>query len=999
LPELVIHLFGVPRIDMGGKPVTFDTRKAMALMAYLAVGREVHSRDTLAALLWPDYDQSSARGALRRTLSTLNQGLMHGGQPSPLDITRESLAISPGADFWLDVTIFRGYIAAYKTHGHAKNEVCPNCITVLAQAVELYSAPFMAGFSLRDSPAFEEWQFFQEEGLRRELASALEKLVLALAACERLEEAIIFARRWLALDTLTEDAHAWLMRLYARSNQRNAALRQYRECLRILDEELGVAPLEETTRLYQAILNHEVEPEQASRLKYLPGRPASSNMVSPGEVFYPAPIPRIIPEAQVLPPDEHRLIGRRSDLDRMIWAYQSIRQDGCLVILEGEAGMGKTRLAEEFLQHALTGSTPIWQARCYHGEAGLAYAPIIFALNQALAQPNAVEQLRSLPEDIIMEAGRLVPDVLLRVGMHTIPQPAGEVAQFRFFEALRHFITALLAGSVPGIFFIDDLHWADHATLELLSYLVRRLAGLPILVLVTWRSETSHAIQSFEALSAELVRKGQGIHLTLPPLTPAEITELVENYPQPGVIIANNERDFADRLYQESEGSPFIAWEYLAARRVQQGHYLWEVPSSVRTLLHARLNGLDSTATQLVSAAAVIGRSFNFDILREASGRSEMEIIDGIELLINRGLVIEQPGAGSEIRYDFTHENLRGLIYEETSLTRRRLLHRRVAEAIQHTPAGRMEQAGRVAFHYERAGLNQQAAEYHRLSGEHALGVFAIQDALDHFHAALENGHPERGVLSERIGDLQTLRGAYDEAIQSYHVAASLLSSSEQARLEHKLGNVHHRRGEWDLAESHYQASMEASEKHIGTHSEHAKSSSFLVHLFADRSMVAHARGDQLKARELADESLALAQASGEAFALAQAWNVVGVVARASGDSAAAISALQASLSSAQALLDPLARVAAMNNLALVYGEADRLTEAIELARSAIDLCRQRGDRHREAALHNNLADLLHRSGQDEEAMTQLKQAVILFAEIGAAGEVASAEIWKLTEW
>ena len=163
-------------------------------------------------------------------------------------------------EVWVDVDRFRGLLAERRMHGHAEGEVCAECLPPLSEAVALYRDDFMAGFALRDSAAFDDWQFFEGEELRRELAGALEKLSFGHGAREEWEQAISHARRWMALDPLHEPAHRWLMRLYAWAGQRAAALRQYRECVRVLDGELGVSPLEETTRIYEAIKENDLPP-------------------------------------------------------------------------------------------------------------------------------------------------------------------------------------------------------------------------------------------------------------------------------------------------------------------------------------------------------------------------------------------------------------------------------------------------------------------------------------------------------------------------------------------------------------------------------------------------------------------------------------------------------------------------------------------------------------------------------------------------------------------
>ncbi|HEX6387464.1 MAG TPA: BTAD domain-containing putative transcriptional regulator, partial [Anaerolineae bacterium] len=256
MPEIALYLLGSPRLERNGTPVELDTRKAMALLAYLVVTGEGHTRDALAALLWPELDESRARAALRRTLSPLRQALGKKG----LHITREAVAIHPDGGIWTDVTEFRRLLAEPRTHGHPPDELCPRCLEPLRQAAELYRDDFLAGFGLRDSVNFDEWQYFQSESLRRDFAGALEKLARGYSARGDFEPAIGYARRWLALDPLREEAHRQLMQLYAWAGQRPAALRQYRECVRILEEELGVPPLPETTALYERIQSGDLTP-------------------------------------------------------------------------------------------------------------------------------------------------------------------------------------------------------------------------------------------------------------------------------------------------------------------------------------------------------------------------------------------------------------------------------------------------------------------------------------------------------------------------------------------------------------------------------------------------------------------------------------------------------------------------------------------------------------------------------------------------------------------
>jgi len=249
VPKLKLLLLGPPQVLLSDSSVTFDTRKATALLAYLAVNGHPQRRETLASLFWPEAGESRARAALRRTLSVLGKGL----SGEWLQAERETIQLGRRGELGLDVDSFRLLLGAPRNDAHPPDEVCDRCLPALEEAAVLYRGDFLAGFTLRDAPGFDEWQFFQAEALRAELAGALANLAQGYAALAQWERAIGHARRWLALDPLTESAHRMLMRLYAGSNQRGAALRQYQRCAEVLEKEVGVPPSAETRALKEAI--------------------------------------------------------------------------------------------------------------------------------------------------------------------------------------------------------------------------------------------------------------------------------------------------------------------------------------------------------------------------------------------------------------------------------------------------------------------------------------------------------------------------------------------------------------------------------------------------------------------------------------------------------------------------------------------------------------------------------------------------------------------------
>jgi predicted ATPase/DNA-binding SARP family transcriptional activator len=371
MARLELFLLDMPRLRRDGALLQFDTRKIMALVAYVAVsrleakGRRL-SRASLVALLWPDLEPSRARANFRRNLSLLRKAL----KGEWLEVDRESVWTDPEADFWLDVDQFARLVHSCETHDHPREEVCPRCLEALAEAAALYQGDFLQGFGLRDTVEFDDWQFFQAEALRRQLASALERLARGHAVHGNIETALAHARRWLALDPLHEPAHRQLMELYTAAGQRSAAQRQYEECVRILDEELGLAPAEETMALYEQIRT--MPPAEAA---------VALGLAEPTEL----PIRRASPRHN-LPAQTTPFVGREKELVQIRQCLAKHR----LVTLTGSGGIGKTRMALQAAREVV--------AEYPHGVWLAELAPV--------ADPRLVPQAVAAVWDVREEQGR-----------------------------------------------------------------------------------------------------------------------------------------------------------------------------------------------------------------------------------------------------------------------------------------------------------------------------------------------------------------------------------------------------------------------------------------------------------------------------------------------------------------------------------------------------------------------------------------------------------------
>ncbi len=357
MPTLRIYLLGVPRFEREDGPIHISRKKSIALLAYLAATAQPHSRDALATMLWPEHDQSGARANLRRELSRIKSAL---GE-EPLEIEREQVAFNLAGGWWLDVAAFQTKLTGAQ-EGLLKRSDATGIreksayLDEIKDTVALYSGEFMAGFSLPDCPQFDEWQFFQRELLSRSLLEALGQLVYWHISQHEYELAIDYARQLLSLDQTSESAHRQLMRLYAWSGQQGAAIRQYEQCVRILDNEIGVAPEDETLELYEAIKNRQLAPPDFEELRQIVPWLAADGELEEGMISRQVGRTPKIEQIDTIPRASSvdlavlstPFIGRLAEKERLTGLLIGDSQSR-LVSVVGPGGVGKTRLALEIV--------------------------------------------------------------------------------------------------------------------------------------------------------------------------------------------------------------------------------------------------------------------------------------------------------------------------------------------------------------------------------------------------------------------------------------------------------------------------------------------------------------------------------------------------------------------------------------------------------------------------------------------------------------------------
>ncbi len=975
MTQLDLALLGPPVISRGGIPVSFDTRKATAVLALLAAGQHERqhelSREQLAALLWPDADSARARASLRRTLSVAAAAAGPG-----LLVSRATVALDLG-QVQVDVTEFEALAAGPGVAG-------------LERAAGLYRDDFLAGFALRDCPEFDDWQAATADRLRQRLAGTLQRLAEACTAAGDLDRATGHTRRWLGLDPLHEPAHQALIRLLAWTGQRSAALRAYRALVRILDTELAVRPLPETTQLYDDV--------RAGRLA-APPRTAAAGA---GEaVTAPAPPPQAAgPAARAgrSVADAVPLVGRAAELQALHQAWREVGAAGQVAAVLGPAGCGKTRLVEEFRRRAQAAGTVLLAARCHDGETGL---PFVLAADLLAAALSVCPELPArLPAHTAAMTGRLCPGLAADYPDDVAPLDS-PMALTRLYGAIGEALRAAAspagggAAGPAGVVLVEDVHWADGPSLDLLGYLVRRLAGWPLLLVLSWSTDHAERLRGLRSALGEASDAGRCTLIEPAPLAADQIRELLD---RSGVSDAD-----VGRLLAQTRGLPMLVREYVEGLRSGAGQpgaagqsaERWWPPASVRELLRRRLQAASEPTQQMLSTAAVLGSGCDADLLRAVSGRGEAETVEALDEAVRRFLITEVPPAGEhgQPSYEFPYEALREVVYESATLARRRLLHGRAADTL----ARRYERdpvatrAAAVAEHLQRAGRDAEAAVWWWRAAARARELYAHAEEYAHLRQAEALGYPAVDV-AVALGDAATMLGRYREALAEFEAAAAAggdAPGSVAADIEHKLAEVHHRLGDWALAEAHLAAAAQLLDP---------ADTSRRARIEADRAVLGYRRGATADAARLAARALAAARAAADPAAVAQALNVLGMLAARRGDPVTAAAQLRESLAQARQLPDRGAAVAALNNLARLLAENGHPAEALPLAQEALALGRELGDQHRVAALHTNLADLLHAAGQRDAALVHLKEAARGFAALDTGG-TPRPEVWTLVEW
>lgn len=750
MPTLSAQLLGgfVLRIDRE-TVARLEQPRLQRLLAYLLLNRSTPvSRQHLAFLFWPDSTDAQARTNLRNLLHLLQKAWPESARW--LDVSRGEVAWRAETRVEVDVAHFEENLAAGQSDGDTRNREA-----ALRRAIESYGGDLLPD-------VYDDWALRERERLRLLYGQSLETLCVLLEEERRYAEAIGIAHLLVNHDPLQESAYRRLMHLHAQAGDRAAALRAYYTCATNLERELDVVPTRQTQ-------------EQYERLLHWTDRPLSERATS-----------------QNLP-----FVGRRAQWQQLLSAWKvTNRGKSHLFLIGGEAGVGKTRLAEELADWVRRQGFPTAGARCYAVGGALAYGPVAEWLRSAPLQ-SALGRV----EDIwLVEIARLLPEVLEQRPELPRPGPLQESWQRqRFFEGLARLIAA---APQPLLLLLDDLQWADEETLTWLHFLLHSPLPLHLLVVGTVRLGEVRRRHPLAALLPQWQAAKQITEIELGPLTAQETARLAAH-----TTGAELSADAQEYLFRESEGNPLFLVEML---RAGEGNRFPDdeaarpspnasspapapltpdralLPVRIHAVITARLAQLSPPARQLAELAAVIGREFAYPLLAAASDVGDDALVQALDELWRRRLVREQGVDG----YDFSHGRIRDVAYGELSRARLHLLHRRVAQALETLHAADLSGvAALLALHWEAAGDGATAAGHYLAAGEQALAAYLPRQALGYFErsaglASAGLAGDERATADAHFGRGRALFGLeeFAAAISAFQDALALLDPTGARR-------------------------------------------------------------------------------------------------------------------------------------------------------------------------------------------------------------------------
>ena len=735
LTLLEVSLLGEQYVEGSTATNLARSSRSIALLGFLAVHADApQPRQRLAVTFWPDSAEAQARTNLRRELHHLR--VLLGDDPS--------LVVEPATLMWREWPTCRVDVCVF----HRERQLALQALAAGDQhamlehgaaAVEEYRGDLLPGM-------YDDWVLAEREELRRQCVELCDHLVAGWRDAGDLKTAVEYGRIRVRLEPLEEVGYRTLMELQADAGDRAGAIRTFHRCAEILDHELQVKPSQATETFAERLLS------------------------SDGPDIPLAHSPR---HARAWLAQRARLVGRDREFDQILECWNSVVEGPPqLLVVIGDAGVGKSRLIAELAHKARTDGAVVATTRCFGMAGTLALKPVA----DWLRHPRVQRSLTTLDEIWRAEVDRLLPaatgDTSGGKRERPLPEPIAASRamvdawqRHRFFEGLAR---GILAVGQPMLLVLDDLQWCDDETTAWLPFLLSRAAGTPLLIAATARREELARNAEVSRLLPALRSAGSLIEMPLQPLGRDGVRALAASF---------LERELSDEevslLATATGGYPLYVMEAIrSASELDQGRPLSSL-GDLSSVLRSRLEAASPHAREVAGLASAVGRDFTLDLLTEASDLNVDAVVRSVDELWRQGIFREQASG-----YDFSHDLVRDAAYASVSPPHRWLLHRRIAQSLQILHGGREDEvAAQLAEQYDRGGRADRARHYYRRAAQLAAAVFANSEAVRCFRRCLElvaqqpagraRDEEELDVLLEMAPPLNAIQGYSSPQLQA----------------------------------------------------------------------------------------------------------------------------------------------------------------------------------------------------------------------------------------
>lgn len=700
--SVTLTLLGPPSVTVdGGEPgLCQPAAKALALLTYLVLEPGPHTREELAGLLWGESSEDQARTSLRQALKQLRSQLGDIFQ-------RDRPGIELAVPMQCDVSAFREGV-----------------LQDPRLAISRDIPRFLVGFSVRHAPQFDEWVAETRRDLLSRYHSALGTLAREAMGQWRWRDAITYAERWLASDPLSDEAVRLGIEARYLAGNRGGALAHYHNYRATLKQETNCEPSRTLLNLVRR-----VEADASS----VNTRPITDEWYARAPSF------------------ESSLIGREKEWDVLVKTWKAVKRgESHILLIEGEPGVGKSRLAAEFIRWAVADGARVLRGHAYDASARLPYEPVVEVLRDAIGTPG----LAGAAPEWLTEVARLLPE--LRQRFSSLPEPSPSPtpsAGWRLFEGVAQIMLALTAEG-PIVVSLDDLQWCDGDSCDLLRFLIRRTEQAPVL----WLGTLSLGEIERDAPSARLCRmlraKPHARVLPLDPLSERDLWHMIREMGH--LSTPTDARRFANRIYGVTAGNPFYVIELLktmfaqgllavdeesgewttAAAEAQSSGREFPLSQTVHDVIAERVERLPEELRDVLITVAVARAGCRSEVLSHVHGISRLHSAALGDALTDRRLVVEEAGS-----YRCAHPVIAHVVRDGLTLSRRREVHRTLALALERvkSPDDSHEAACEIARHADRGGEPALAYRFALVAGKGAIERFAHAEALSWLDLAASN--------------------------------------------------------------------------------------------------------------------------------------------------------------------------------------------------------------------------------------------------------------------